>query len=343
MKSMDCLCQQCDNKRVINLGKILLLAPLLGIAGLLFPVPATCSPAYAHDPQIIREGALYYLFSTGQGIPVHRSRDLAAWESIGPVFSTTPAWTRQEVPGFAGNMWAPSISRQGGTYYLYYSVSTFGSNASCIGLATNTTLDPSLSSFKWEDRGLVVSSKPGRDDWNAIDGGLAVDSGGGWHLTFGSFWTGIKQIALDPGSGKPLRDPPEVLSLARRPLTPDDAIEAPFVFARGGWYYLFVSFDHCCRGAQSDYKIAVGRSREISGPYVDTGGVPMLQGGGTIVLQGSGDLHGPGHCSVAEDEGRELLVHHAYDGKRGGVAILQIRPISWTDDGWPRVGEPIGN
>jgi arabinan endo-1,5-alpha-L-arabinosidase len=103
---------------------------------------------------------------------------------------------------------------------------------------------------------MVVSSKPGRDDWNAIDA----------------------------GSGKPLRDPPDIISIARRPSTPDDAIEAPFVLARSGLFYLFVSLDHCCRGAQSDFKIAVGRSQRIDGPYADKDGVPMLDGGGTIIL-----------------------------------------------------------
>ena len=248
------------------------------------------------------------------------------------------------MPGFAGNMWAPSISRQGDTYYLYYSVSTFGSNASCIGLATSATLDPSLRFHQvgGQGNGCFIEARDGMTGTRSMPG-LAADASGGWHLTFGSFWTGIKQIALDPRSGKPLRDPPDIVSIARRPSTPDDAIEAPFVFARDGLYYLFVSFDHCCRGAQSDYKIAVGRSREVDGPYADRDGVPMLDGGGTIILQGSGDLHGPGHCSVLRDTGRDLLVHHAYDGRRGGVAVLQIRPISWTDDGWPRVGEPLGN
>jgi arabinan endo-1,5-alpha-L-arabinosidase len=144
-------------------------------------------------------------------------------------------------------------------------------------------------------------------------------------------------------SGKPFHDPPDILPLAARPATADHAIEAPFVFARHGWYYLFVSFDHCCRGVQSDYKIAVGRSRRIDGPYKEMDGVPMSNGGGTVILQGSGSLHGPGHCSVFVDGERDLLVHHAYDGRRGGVAVLQIRPITWTDDGWPRVGYPLGS
>jgi len=122
-------------------------------------------------------------------------------------------------------------------------------------------------------------------------------------------WTGIKQIVLDPRSGKPFHDPPDILALAGRPATADHAIEAPFVFSRGDWYYLFVSFDRCCRGAQNDYKIAVGRSRQIDGPYVDMDGVPMSDGGGTVILQGSGNLHGPGHCSLFEDGERDLLVH----------------------------------
>jgi arabinan endo-1,5-alpha-L-arabinosidase len=316
-----------------------LAACLLILSGLPVSRSLDAAPVYAHDPVLVREGSFYYLFSTGQGIPVKRSRDLATWEFLPPVFSTRPAWVIKELPGATGDFWAPDLSFRGGTWFLYYSASSFGTNHSRIALATNATLDPSRPDFGWKDRGLVLASDP-PDDWNAIDPALAIDDAGRWHLAFGSFWTGIKQVELDPSTGKPFVERPPLTPLAQRPGVANDPVEAPFVSAYGGFWYLWVSFDYCCRGVRSDYKIAVGRSRQITGPYVDREGRDMRDGGGTVVLQGYGDVHGPGHCSVFQDGERELLVHHAYDGKRGGVAVLQVRPIRWADD-WPEIGDPL--
>ena len=36
-----------------------------------------------------------------------------------------------------------------------------------------------------------------------------------------------------------------------------NAIEAPFIMKHGGYYYLFVSWDYCCRGIKSNYRVAV--------------------------------------------------------------------------------------
>ena len=276
----------------------------------------------------------------GREFPVKRSRDLVTWEFLPPVFSARPPWVVKEVPGSTGDFWAPDVSFHDGAWYMYYCASSFGSNHSRIALATNTTLDPSRPDFKWIDRGRVVASDP-PDDWNAIDPALTVDEAGRWHLTFGSFWTGIKQVELDPMTGKPFVDRPPLVSLAQRPAVPDDPVEAPFISAHGGFWYLWVSFDYCCRGVRSDYKIAVGRSRRVTGPYLDRDGRDMREGGGSVVLQGYEDFHGPGNCSVLRDEEKEFLVHHAYDGKRGGVAVLQVRPIRWEND-WPEIGEPLG-
>ena len=307
------------------------------------PAPVSAAPAYVHDPSIIKAGAAYYMFSTGHGIAMKRSLDLLKWEFLPPVFATTPQWMRSEMPGFSGDIWAPDVSAANGRYYLYYAVSSFGSNSSFIRPATNTTLDPGDPVYRWVDQGKVIESVPGRTDWNAIDPNLVIEDTTHWYLAFGSFWDGIKMIALDPQTGLPARRPPDVLSLARRPGVENDPIEASFVYESRGYWYLFVSFDYCCRGAGSDYKIAVGRSRNVTGPYVDASGKGMLEGGGTIVLQTSGDVHGPGAASILRDGDAEYLVHHMYDARHGGVPVLQIRPLRWSDAGWPVPGEPIGD
>jgi arabinan endo-1,5-alpha-L-arabinosidase len=299
-------------------------------------------PTPAHDPAIIKQEDWYYLFTTGPGITIQRSRDLLSWAVIGSVFRTPPDWTYKEVPRFDGTVWAPDISLVNGRYFLYYAVSSFGSNQSWIGLATNVTLDPKSTIYHWVDNGKVIGSLPWKDDWNAIDPNLAWDDSGHYYLVFGSFWDGIKMAAIDPDTGKLLKDPPDLISLARRlPSVADDPIEAPFVFRHGGLYYLFVSFDFCCRGIRSDYKIAVGRSASLTGPYLDRDGKPMTEGGGTIVLQSYDDVHGPGHNAALQDGTHDWLVHHMYDGTRGGMAVLQVRSIAWSADGWPVAGPPL--
>ncbi|MGA2642657.1 MAG: arabinan endo-1,5-alpha-L-arabinosidase [Spirochaetia bacterium] len=312
------------------------------IACLAAPVQLIAAPAYAHDPVIIKANGAYFLFSTGQGIAMKRSTDLLSWEFLPPVFRKIPEWMRREVPGFYGDLWAPDVVFANGRYYLYCAASTFGSNRSCIGLATNVTLDPSRPDYLWADQGMVIGSVPGRDDWNAIDPNLFIDDAAHWYLAFGSFWGGIKMIEVDPETGLPAVQTPQILSLARRPGVKDDPIEAPCLYRHGGFYYLFVSFDYCCRGTASDYKIAVGRSRSVAGPYLDAAGTSMLDGGGTIVLQSSGDVHGPGHNSILVDGDSQYIVHHMYDGKRGGAPVLQVRPLGWSDSGWPVAGEPRG-
>jgi len=294
---------------------------------------------HVHDPVIIREKDTYYVFSTGPGVPMRRSKDLITWENAGRVFAEdTPAWAKAEIFR-ARDVWAPDISHYNGRFHLYYAVSTMGSQRSVIGLATNATLDPASGDYKWVDHGKVIESFPDKVDYNAIDPNLALDDRGQPWLVFGSFWTGIKMIRLDPRTGMWSREDGKVYPLAARP--PNGPIEAPFLIRHNGYYYLFVSFDHCCRGVGSNYKIMVGRSKEITGPYVDFTGRPMLDGGGTLVLAGHGECRGPGHNGILLSKDGDWIVHHMYDAKAGGTPTMQIRPLLWGSDGWPLAGEPI--
>lgn len=288
-----------------------------------------------HDPCIIRDGDAYYLFSTHGTIGIRRSTDLVEWERIGSVFEELPAWTREAVPRVRG-LWAPDISFFDDEFHLYYSVSSFGSNRSCIGLATNKTLDPKSPHYRWIDRGMVIASKPGRDNWNAIDPNIVLDEKEVPWLSFGSFWSGNKLCRLDRKTGTRADD--QLYSIAGRD---GGAIEAPFIIRKQGYYYQFVSFDYCCRGVRSTYKIMVGRSKKVTGPYVDRAGKPMMKGGGTLILAGYGRFRGPGHNAVLREKEADWLVHHFYDAEARGRSKLQIRRLVWDKDGWPLAGEPI--
>lgn len=283
----------------------------------------------------------YYAFVTGRGIPILHSNDLKTWRPIGRVFDqAVPDWARREVPGSTG-IWAPDVSYHQGRYYLYYAVSTFGSQRSVIGLAVNESLDPESPKYQWVDRGKVIESSPGSCDYNAIDPALFVDDDGKWYLIFGSFWSGIKAVELTPGDGKP-KPGAEIVPIAGRPDHPTHAIEAPFVVSRGGYYYLFASWDRCCDGAESDYKVVVGRAKHVLGPYLDFAGRPMREGGGTVILSGDERWRGPGHNCVLTTETGDWIIHHTYDMRNlDKHRILQVRPLTWSEDGWPRVGQPL--
>ncbi|THH36318.1 arabinan endo-1,5-alpha-L-arabinosidase [Neolewinella litorea] len=300
-----------------------------------------------HDPVVIREAGTYHLFSTGRGIAHFTSPDLEEWTEVAPVFPEKPDWADGVVADFGNHIWAPDVVRHDGRYYLYYSVSAFGKNTSAIGVATSTTLDPNAPDYGWTDHGIVIRSYPNRDLWNAIDPNLIFDEGGVPWLSFGSFWNGLKLTRLDSSLTR-LSTEEEWHTLARRERSfeladenpGDAALEAPFLFRKGDWYYLFLSWDLCCRGVESTYKVVVGRSARMEGPYFDRDGKNLFHGGGSLVLKGNENWYGAGHCSVYDFDGTDYLFFHAYDAADNGRPKLGVRTINWTADGWPTV-EPL--
>ncbi len=290
----------------------------------------------AHDPTIAECGGKFYRFSSGPGIQLAVSGDLAAWASAGPgrVFERSPKWTASDVPG-STDFWAPEVVRLGGRYRIYYSVSTFGSNVSAIGLASNATLDPSSPDYAWIDEGPVIESLRS-DDFNAIDPAVAFDAAGDPWLAFGSFWTGLKLEKLDGATGKLAEPGSRPLAIARR-TDSINAIEGAYILPKDGKYYLFASYDSCCKGLLSSYNMRVGRSDSIAGPYLDRDGASMLEGGGTPLRASGARFKGPGHNSVLVSKGTYFLVYHAYDVQLAGMPRCRIEPLKWDEEGWPFV------
>lgn len=315
---------------------------------LLSTLPAAARQVSIHDPVMTREGDTYYLFSTDPGIKIYSSKDLVHWRLSSRVFETAPEWATSVAPGFNGHIWAPDIQRHDGRFYLYYSVSAFAKNTSAIGVATNVTLDPGSPDYAWKDEGVVVRSIPGRDLWNAIDSHVIEDESGTPWMSFGSFWGGIKLVRLAPHRMS-LAEPQEWHAIAKRErsVLVDDRvpgpaeIEAPFIFRRADHYYLFVSWDKCCRGKDSTYKMMVGRSRDVRGPYVDKEGRDLAAGGGSLLLAGTPAWPGVGHNAVYTFDGRDLLVFHAYETADNGLQKLKIADLHWDPDGWPFVDPSV--
>ncbi|WP_457964656.1 family 43 glycosylhydrolase [Arthrobacter sp. D1-29] len=310
-----------------------------------------------HDPAlIIADDGTWYVYSTGLlnrenggTIQIWSSSDQGTtWEYSGTVWDKIPAWIDEhfadgELPG---NLWAPEITEHNGTYYLYYSASRFGGNNSLTALATNTTLDPNDPDYEWVDQGLVVSSpatgldpnNPGKT-FNAIDAGIIEDADGTPYMAIGSFWYGIFLVPIEWPTGKPVADwQSKTVNIADR-FMPGNPVEAPYITRHGGYYYLFVSFDSCCRGGDSTYKVAVGRSTSVKGPYLDKDGRDMFGGGGSVVLDSHGAITGPGGQSVFGD----YLAFHYYDGSNQDIPYfptLGLQKINWVD-GWPAFDQTL--
>ena len=299
---------------------------------------------FIHDPAMARQGGTYYVFSTGDpagvigagNIQIRTSRDLKSWRYTGTVFARKPAWITSAL-GSIPNLWAPDISYFGGRWHLYYAGSSFGSNNSVIGLATSPTLDPRSPAYHWTDDGLVFRSTTA-DNFNAIDPSLVSTASGGKWLVFGSFWSGIKLLQLDPATGKPASTSPVIYSLAEKPAP--YPLEGAGITYHDGYYYLLDAVGYCCRGISSTYHIEVGRSASVTGPYTDASGTAMTNGGGMEVQGTDAGMIGPGSPFVLGQGPAASLVYHYYDAFDNGDAWVQVRPLIWTSSGWPVTGGP---
>ncbi len=334
--------------RLLSCAAMIITASALGLSRAGFAADATTAPVDSkeflrqmgsrgvrvHDPStIVQCNDEFWCFYTGPNTPSIHSKDLVTW-TRGPLANANPpAWMHDAVPLNRGNdFWAPDVMKVGAKWMLFFAASSFGKNTSAIGVATNATLDPSDANYHWSDGGIVVQSKE-NDDFNALDPAVFLDTDGKLWLSFGSFWSGIKLIELDPATGLRISADSPMYSLAHW-----DAIEAPYIYKHDGSYYLFASFGMCCRGVNSSYHTRVGRAHAVTGPYLDKAGKDLLLGGGTLVTGREGAFIGPGHAGIIEAKGQSWFSCHFYDGTDRGASKLSIRPLKWTTDGWPEVG-----
>jgi arabinan endo-1,5-alpha-L-arabinosidase len=302
-----------------------------------YPAPAAVNVAYTapdsavigiHDPSLLKTATSYALFSTHGTIHAHVSTDGINFSDDGYALSALPAWTNAYTAS-SGDLWAPDASAHNGTYWLYFAASTFGSANSALGLATSSTGLPGT----FVDSGAAIYTSANCSGSNAIDPTSVVDTQGNAWLVFGSFSSGIQIVPVNNTTGVPTGA--ACTQLAFHPS--GTGIEGAYIYPHGGYYYLFASIDTCCSGDSSTYRIIVGRSTSITGPYTDRGGLTLVSGGGTILLSAHANINGPGGETVLTDTNGPILVYHYYDGNNNGNPALGLNALAWTTDGWPYV------
>jgi len=272
-----------------------------------------------HDPSTVMlcDGK-YYTFGTGGSSLV--SDD--GW-----------TWNRGVAPGRRGM--APDVIHIGDRYYMYIAANIGGQPKAAVNMISNRTLNPDSPEYKWEEGGVVASSD-GVEDCNAIDPGVFLDPTDGrlW-LVYGSYFGYIRLVELNPRTGKRLNPDDQPRDIAIN-------CEASTIIYHDDWYYLLATHGSCCRGTDSGYNIRVGRSRKVTGPFLDNMGIDMIKGGGKLFLGSSDRVVGPGHFGLLdlEDGVQKFSCHYEADLDRGGASVLDIRPLLWRD-GWPVAGENV--
>jgi arabinan endo-1,5-alpha-L-arabinosidase len=334
--------------------------------------PAQWGELNTHDPSIFKDGDTYYVFSTDAsngdvhklGVQVRKSTDLVTWQYVGPAFqdyekdcAEVIAYAKLD-PAKKEGLWAPDVIKVGQTYRMYFSASTFGSSRSCIGLAEATKPEG-----PYTYKGIVIQSEVNAVSGpNAIDPALVYDDAGKLYMSYGSFSGGIFMTELNPATGL-VQD--RLAAPVRIAGSRGAAIEGSYIvqIPESGYYYLFVSYGSLA----SDYNIRVGRSRSVTGPYLDANGRDLaslgagneervgtkLLGGYTFVtdpgITQSKGYMAPGHNSALIDGIQYYLVHHVRTYALPGYWFyMNVRSFYLNKFGWPVVapnryqGEKVG-
>jgi arabinan endo-1,5-alpha-L-arabinosidase len=296
--------------------KIVFLATALAAASIALALDGQIG---IHDPStVVQCDGKYYTYGTG-----------------GTSLISDDGWTWRRGKNLPNARLAPDIIHLGDRYYAYAAANVGAQPRAEVTMQWSKTLDQDSPDYRWEAGGVVASSD-GIEESNAIDPGGFLDPNDHrlW-LTYGSYFGYIRLVELDPKTGKRLHpgDTPRNLAIN---------CEASDMMYHDGWYYLLATHGSCCRGADSGYNIRMGRSRKVTGPYLDGEGIDMILGGGLKLIGSEGREIGPGHFGLLDlGQGvQKFSMHWEADLDRGGASVLDIRPLLWKG-GWPVAGENL--
>ena len=282
----------------------------------------------AADPTVIRTEDGFYLYATQTDkywVPIYFSKDLVNWEFKRTAFRNA---TKPQIPG-GGAFWAPEIRHINGKYVLYFSWAKWGDgDASYTAVATS---DSPLGDFV-NSKELLTKEDFGS---NCIDQ-FYYEEDNKKYMFVGSF--NVTELTDDGLSVK--RNENGTPTLKKQVC--GKAFEGTNIYKKNGYYYLFASINNCCDGERSRYKVVVGRSQDLLGPYLDKSGKDMINNAWELVLEGDGQkFFGPGHNSiiVQDDAGTDWMIYHSYVKENGEVGgrLGMLDRVLWTEDGWPYI------
>ena len=317
-----------------------------------FPFDDMHSPdTDAHDPSVVLVDGTYLMVATSghEFVPTWTSRDKIHWQAHGPILKDPPAWLKEAVPQHR-SVWAPAPVLVDDKLRIYYCASQkFGSNTSFIGIAECEHFDAKQPAEGWVDHGKLIESHADKDNFNAIDPDVMVGPDGRHWMVYGSYWSGMYEVEIDPKTGLLAHPGEPALHIASNTGERGNPLEAPMLRYHDGFYYLFVTYGLAAQGVRSTYRTMVGRSKNPQGPFLGFDGKPMTEGGHTDLLKSSPPMFGPGGGNMFQDDkGAWWFAYHYYDSTRHwhgdiwGKPAFQVRRTVWGDDGWPLPGLPAG-
>lgn len=281
-------------------------------------------PISMPDPTIVKSSdGTFYLYATEdiRNVPIYKSTNLVDWQFVGTAFTDVSR------PNFEpeGNIWAPDINHINGKYVLYYSMSVWGGEWTCgIGVAVSDNPEG-----PFVDKGkLFRSNEIGVK--NSIDP-YYIEDEGKKYLFWGSF-RGIYAIELTD-DGLSIKQNAEKWQIA------GSLFEAVYIHKKDSYYYMFASVGSCCEGIESTYRLVVGRSRSLFGPYFSKDGKRMMDSNYTQVIGSNERFVGNGHCSkiVQDSNNNDWIFLHGVDVNNPQCRVLLLNQIKWDTKGWPYV------
>lgn len=312
------------------------------------------------SPSMIQYDGRYYLFHSGSGITNWVSRDRVNWIRLSPVFDTMPDWAYPYLKNSNQVISSPRISRINDQFYLLYTLHDSDSLGSATGLATNVSLRPSDPKYNWIDHGIMYQTPKAQELPGHSSASLfADDNGVNWitagvdgHLINITRYNGLEEKPIAKtadydwqtiASSVPLRSVP---SQSKPDINCDDhnrddslseqneRISSPQLLSNGDYYYLFFTRWSCGEQGNITPFVNVGRSEKAEGPYRDSYGRYLTDGGGTVIIQNDSLKKEIGESTILTAGDSHFLVSETVSQENSERSILAILEISWRD-GWP--------
>ena len=262
------------------------------------------------DPDVIRDGNIYYLIASSfgfvPGIPILQSNDLVHWTIIGHVLPRIELDPRYDMVGgnrYGRGVWAPALRKHNGLFYVYFPTPDEGIFVSTAAKITGPWSKP-----------VAVIAQAGLEDpcpfWDDDGKAYLVHSKKGAGPLILHQMSPDGKTVLDEGK-EIVRDPQNLPTL-----------EGPKIYKRNGYYYIFAPFGGVGTGSQ-----VVLRSKSIYGPYEHR----------VVLHQGSTKINGPHQGGYIESQdGKGWFIHFQSRGAHGRIDHLE--PVRWEDD-WPIMGD----